>query len=63
MRSRGHFPCSYQQACYCLWAVIERGWSQTKAAIAFGLNVGTVCHVVHRRRFPGAFPVKPPDFD
>jgi hypothetical protein len=63
MRNRGHFPCTFPKACWCLWAVIERGWSQTKAAIAFELNVGTVSHVVNRNRFPDAYPVKPPDFE
>jgi hypothetical protein len=23
------------------------------------LNVGTVCHVVHRRRYPDAYPIDP----
>lgn len=63
MRLRGHFPCTFPKACYCWWAVVERGWTMTKAAIAFELNVGTVCHVLHRRRFPDAYPLKPPGFD
>ena len=63
MRNRGYYPCSFEKACHCLWAVLVKGWTLTKAAIAFELNVGTVSHVVHRDRFPDAFPVQPPGFD
>jgi len=56
-----YFPCTYVQACNILWAVNQKGWTQTKAAIVFGLNVGTVCHVVHGRRFPDAVPIPPND--
>jgi hypothetical protein len=38
------------------------GWTQTQAAIAIGLNVGTVNHIVHGRRFPHAYPVPLPGY-
>lgn len=56
-----HFPCTHAKACNVLWAVLERGWSQTKAAIVFGLNIGTVNHIIHRRRFASAVPLPPND--
>lgn len=56
------FPCDYTKACHVLYVVQQKGWSQTKAGIAFGLNTGTVNHVVHKRRFQDAVPVEPPDF-
>ena len=51
------FPCTYDKACHVLYAYYVLAWSQTQIAIEVGLNVGTVCHVVHGRRFPGARPV------
>ena len=64
MRSNSDFhPCDHLKASHVLWAVLVNGWSQTKAAIAFNLNVGTVNHIIHKRRFPAAVPVSPPDFD
>lgn len=55
------FPCTYTKACNVLWAVFVKGWSQTKAGIVFGLNTGTVCHIVHGRRFAEAKPLPPND--
>jgi hypothetical protein len=54
------YPCTFQKACFALWAVSVKGWSQTRAAVEIGLNVGTVCHVIHGRRFPEAFPIPIP---
>ena len=34
--------------------------SQTESAIIVKLNQGTVCHVVHGRRFPDVPPMRPP---
>lgn len=56
-----HFPCTHAKACNVLWAVKVEGWSQTKTAIVFGLNVGTVNHVVHGQRFKDASPIPPND--
>ena len=53
---RGRFPLTYELACKALYAVEVLGMTQTEAAIVLRLNVGTVCHVVHGRRFPGAHP-------
>jgi DNA-directed RNA polymerase specialized sigma24 family protein len=55
------FPCTHTKACNVLWAVYEKGWSQTKAAIVFGLNVGTVNHIIRRKRFSTAVPLPPND--
>lgn len=55
-------PCTFEKACFVLYLVTVTGATQTEAAIKAGLNVGTVCHVVHGRRFPGAFPLKPPGY-
>lgn len=63
MARKGRFPCDFKKACHVLWAVLEKEWSMTQAAIAFELNVGTVSHVVNRHRFPDAQPKQPPDFD
>jgi hypothetical protein len=54
------YPCTFEKACFALWAVNVMGWSQTRTAIVIGLNVGTVCHVIHGRRFPEAFPIPIP---
>ena len=59
---RRRFPCTYQKACYVLWLVNEANLTQTHAALYCGLNVGTVNHVVHGRRFSDAHPVPPPGF-
>lgn len=56
---RRRFPCTFDKACNVLWLVNMMGLSQTQAAIIVGLNVGTVNHVVHGRRFPSAYPVPP----
>jgi hypothetical protein len=60
--SRHRFPCTQEKACHILYLVNVQHLSQTHAALLCGLNVGTVCHVVHRRRFPGARPTPPPGF-
>ena len=54
---RTHFPCTFEKACHCLYAYLVLQWSQTQIAIEVGLNVGTVNHVVHGRRFPSARPL------
>lgn len=56
------YPLSYRKACYVRWGHDIMGWSQTQIAIMVGLNVGTVNHVVYRRRFPDAVPVPIPGF-
>ena len=57
----GHLPCTFRKACHVLW-LVQAGYSQSQAAVIVRLNVGTVCHVVHRRRFRGAYPVPPPGY-
>ena len=63
MARKGRFPCDFRKACYCHWAVCVKRWTMTQAAIVIELNVGTVSHVVHRHRHPGAFPVAIPGFE
>jgi hypothetical protein len=55
-----HYPLTKIKACHVLYIVKIEHKSQTHAAIHEKLNVGTVNHVVHRRRFPDAVPI-PPD--
>jgi DNA-directed RNA polymerase specialized sigma24 family protein len=57
MRAHKSFSCNFTKACHVLWAVHVQGLSQTATAILLELNVGTVNHIVHRRRFQGAYPV------
>ena len=52
--------CTQDTASYIKYLVEVLGYTQTDAAIILKLNVGTVCHVVHGRRFPSARPVVPP---
>ena len=59
---KGQYPCTYRKACFVLWGVHVQGWTQTHTALVVGLNVGSVCHVVHGRRFPQAYPVPIPGF-
>lgn len=57
------FRCTFNKACHAIWAVKVRGMSQTATAIVLELNVGTVSHVIHGRRFPGAYPVPIPGLE
>jgi hypothetical protein len=54
---RKRYACNFIKACKVLYAVKVLGWSQTQTAIFIELNVGTVCHIVHGRRFPAAKPM------
>ena len=54
---RARFPADFRLACHVLWLIYVRRMTQTEAAILVRLNVGTVCHIVHGRRFPDAYPV------
>jgi hypothetical protein len=60
MRSRKSYACNFTKACHVLWVVRVVGLSQTAAAIMLELNVGTVNHIVHGRRFHSAYPVPLP---
>ncbi|CAO3448707.1 hypothetical protein [Azospirillum argentinense] len=59
-----HTPraANFMKACYVLWLVEVERTTQTEAAIQVGLNVGTVNHIVHGRRFKSARPICPPQF-
>ena len=54
---RRRFRATFLKACHVLWLVYIRRVTQTEAAILVQLNVGTVCHIVHGRRFAEAYPV------
>jgi hypothetical protein len=58
MRTR-QYGCTFIKACHVLYIVEIEGNTLTHAAIVVGLNVGTVCHIIHRRRFPSAYPLAP----
>lgn len=53
---RSYNPCTFDKACHILWAVRIKGWTQTRAAISAEISQGTACHIVHRRRYPSAYP-------
>jgi hypothetical protein len=57
------YPCTPTKASHVVWAVKVMGWSQTQAAVEIGLNQGTVCHIVHGRRFPGCHPIPLPGYE
>lgn len=59
---RQSYPCDSKKAAYVKWAVQLKGWSLTQAAVVVGLNVGTVSHVVHGRRFPAVPPEPIPGY-
>lgn len=59
---RKQFYCSYEKACHCLWAVLVKNWTLTQTAIVLELNVGTVSHIVRRRRFRNAVPQPIPGY-
>jgi hypothetical protein len=59
MAAGPRYRCTFLKACNALYIVLVEGKSLTHAAVVIGLNVGTVCHIVHGRRFPGAFPIAP----
>ena len=54
-----YFPADYTKACHALHLVKVLGWSQTKTAIFLCLNVGTVNHIIHGKRFSTAVPIPP----
>ena len=59
---RGKYPCTLQKSCYIKY-LINLGLTQTEVALIVKVNVGSVCHVVHGRRHPNAYPVVPPGFE
>ncbi|WP_159711545.1 hypothetical protein [Geminicoccus flavidas] len=57
---RSSFPLTQEKAGYARYCVFNLGLSQTETAIIVKLNQGTVCHVVHGRRFPDVPATRPP---
>jgi len=62
MRTQNHYPCNFAKACHAHWCIKVMGWSLTRTAIVLELNVGTVWYVIHRERFPDAYPVPLPGY-
>lgn len=48
------------KARYVLYLVYIKRYTQSQAAVLVELSVGTVCHIVHGRRFPGSTPTQFP---
>ena len=57
--TRRRYPLTLEKACNALYLVNVAHLSQTQTALLLGLNVGQVCHVINRRRFPQATPIEP----
>ena len=57
MPPRAKLRCTFLKACHAKWLVLVMGYTQTQASHIVGVNVGTVCHIIHGRRFHGAFPI------
>lgn len=59
-----HSPrcANFVKACYVKWLVEIERTTQTEAAIQVGLNVGTVNHIIHGRRYRSARPICPPKY-
>lgn len=51
------FPCCHATACHILYAILEMGWSQSKASHYFCVNGGTVSKIVRGLSHQGAVPV------
>ena len=48
---------TFLKACQLHWLVLIEGYTQNHAGQIVGVCPGTVCHIIHGRRFPGAFPI------
>lgn len=57
--ARQRHPCTFLKACNAMYLVQVQGCTLTHAGIIVRVNVGTLSHVMHGRRFPGAFPIAP----
>jgi hypothetical protein len=57
MPPKASLACTFLKACHVKWLVLVRGYTQNQAGHIVGVAAGTVNHVIHGRRFPGAFPV------
>jgi predicted transcriptional regulator len=53
------FPLTPLKASFAKHLVMERGWSQTKAAIRLELNQGSVSRAVNGVRHPNVPPIDP----
>ena len=57
MTRKRRLTCTPLKAGKVLYLVHVRGYSQSQTGVIVELNTGTVNHVVHGRRFPGAHPI------
>jgi DNA-directed RNA polymerase specialized sigma24 family protein len=55
---RKRLSATLSKAEHALYLVRVRGYTQSQTAVLLELNVGTVCHIVHGRRFRHARPVQ-----
>jgi hypothetical protein len=52
-------PCGFRKACNILYYYHIVGLNQTQTSIESKVNIGTVNHVIRRRRYKRAYPVAP----
>lgn len=57
------YPLTARKASFAKFLVLERGWSQTKAALRLQLNVGSVSRAVNGIRHPEAPPLDPDQYE
>ena len=56
---RQNHPCTFLKACNAKHLVRVQGLTLTHASFIVEVNIGTLSHVMHGRRFPGSFPIPP----
>lgn len=56
-RYRRPQTCTFEKACWAIWLVRFARLTQNRAARLLDVPAGTINHVIHGRRFPGAYPV------
>jgi hypothetical protein len=57
MPPKARLSCTFLKACQAKWLVLVMGYSQNQAGHIIGVPAGTVCHIIHGRRFVGSFPI------
>ena len=51
--------CTFLKACHIKYLVLVEGYTLTQASVIVEINIGTLSHILHGRRFHGAFPISP----
>ena len=62
MDQKPTYACTLEKAGHIKFALHILGWSMTETAAELRVNVGTVSHVYHGRRFAEAQPVPIPGY-